>query len=808
MTVTIRLKQKFTALIVLTTLAFLPVVQAEACAPVYPLAVIVNWNHPDLPLKSFAAGNLGIVQSTWARSYLSVAYRYLTACNLTASEQASVLRLWHTRLKNAASFTSEADQVSVMEAYLKLRSRALGVSDKSVPNIYSKTSAYSYEQNIEDDAFANARATLQARMKRYGPNSREVRQWINGQDDVFGLNKSGKLKIPPALGKGFDQTLVEDRAYQIAAATLYLKDYARAGELFAKIAQDKCAPGYGLASYLVARCKAKDVLENGRADDAPATIALIESMAAKEPDLERRLDLVDLIGPLNFLCNSDRQSFERLVQSVSHQHSDGFGRDVGDLTFKICELIGQAENKDKSQADTGLTGSEKAKSDAGLTGLTVHDLQIYDLTDWLVTLCQPYDDWYDGDKEKKQIKAKRAIHALQQWRKNHTLHWLVAVMCCNGLRSAQLKDALEAAKKIPVASPAYLTASFYIIDELIASNQKGEARKRLKTILAHSRDLPRSAGNLFKAQLLAVSTSADEYLDAACLHLPEEAENDLMLPSNWLELERRSSAGPEISAWDKSVADDLNYQLPLSVWLKLCRKRDISPELHGQIICATWLRSILLNKQELAKELSGSLVEAYPSCAQKVSEYNSAPAGEEKQYALARLVLENYGMSPYVCAGVPRIGNSINQFDWYQINFWLPLAPSASRDADGDATGGRFRWAPVVEATAIPTADIMEGYCQAGIGRLLSPKEKTDAAKELNQIRNNHPSKLFGQAVLDWARSHPQDPDLPLLLFKIVKLPWWSGSSETGSLYSKKAFKLLHASYPHNKWTAKALWWY
>jgi hypothetical protein len=42
-----------------------------ACAPEYDRASFVSWVHPDLPLKNYAAGNLGILQSGW-RGRISV----------------------------------------------------------------------------------------------------------------------------------------------------------------------------------------------------------------------------------------------------------------------------------------------------------------------------------------------------------------------------------------------------------------------------------------------------------------------------------------------------------------------------------------------------------------------------------------------------------------------------------------------------------------------------------------------------------------------------------------------------------------
>src|SRR5260221_9387781 len=50
--------------------------------------------HPDVPLEKYAAGRLGIVQPTFARSYLVVAYRYFAGVPLTKDEQFAAEALW------------------------------------------------------------------------------------------------------------------------------------------------------------------------------------------------------------------------------------------------------------------------------------------------------------------------------------------------------------------------------------------------------------------------------------------------------------------------------------------------------------------------------------------------------------------------------------------------------------------------------------------------------------------------------------------------------------------------------------------
>ena len=61
-----------------------------SCAPEFPYAVFTYKYHPDFPLKNYAAGAIGIPQPTYARSYLVVAYRYLSGVSLNPGASATV----------------------------------------------------------------------------------------------------------------------------------------------------------------------------------------------------------------------------------------------------------------------------------------------------------------------------------------------------------------------------------------------------------------------------------------------------------------------------------------------------------------------------------------------------------------------------------------------------------------------------------------------------------------------------------------------------------------------------------------------
>ncbi len=82
------------------------------------------FGHPDFPLKKFAAGSLGVIHPDFARSYLLIAYRYLSAAPLTVPEQSAIVSLWNTRLLD----TSMGTDVDT-SAWIAARQKVPGASE-------------------------------------------------------------------------------------------------------------------------------------------------------------------------------------------------------------------------------------------------------------------------------------------------------------------------------------------------------------------------------------------------------------------------------------------------------------------------------------------------------------------------------------------------------------------------------------------------------------------------------------------------------------------------------------------------------
>src|SRR5262245_1700321 len=99
-----------------------------ACGPFTMEAVFVYTVHPAYPLDHFARGEIGIIQPSYARSYLYVAYRYLNSTPLSPQEQKAVAELWNERLNNSNAVNEE----SMVKTWLDARQKVPGLPEAKI----------------------------------------------------------------------------------------------------------------------------------------------------------------------------------------------------------------------------------------------------------------------------------------------------------------------------------------------------------------------------------------------------------------------------------------------------------------------------------------------------------------------------------------------------------------------------------------------------------------------------------------------------------------------------------------------------
>ena len=455
----------------------------SSCGPFFARAAFIYTAHPDFPLEKFAAGELGVLQPTYARSYLVVAYRYLTGTGFNVAEQQALVALWRERLVS----TVEANAEAWTKIWLEARSKVPGIAPVSSLNVFRSWGQFSNYLNCPEDAFKTAASTLHRLQKRFGPESPAVRAWVQAQDVVFAKCSDGaNLTLQPAT----DTQLRADSAYQVATAQFYSGNFDAAIEAFEAIAKDTDSPWRSLAPYLAARAlvrKATLGAEEGKVDhvvleQAEAQVRKIladSEQRAMHPATRRLLQFVRFRSTPTPLLHE-------LAQAVLKQDAPmTLQQDLTDYTLLLDKHLGDQAD---AQAPVSTASAAAVKDEV--------------LSDWIVTF---------------QATDQEALaHALAQWEKTSALPWLVAVLTKLDASHEKATQLVAAATQIQPTSPAFASVAFHRARLLLQAGKKDEVRTYLDTILARGTDaFPVSAANFLRAVRMQVARNLDEFLTYA-----------------------------------------------------------------------------------------------------------------------------------------------------------------------------------------------------------------------------------------------------------------------------------------------------
>src|ERR1700722_3244561 len=285
------MKLRFIGLASLVAVVLLsPNRNVEACGPDFEPEVFVSATTPD-DIPTFASGQLGILQSGYDSNEYAVAWRYLNGGNLSAAERAgytSPVGASETEFRNGDAASqiymeqNEKDRMSQEPSGQWLLERAKYAQPNPPEDQKSSSPAdyvgtiIIYDENYlncPDPAFSSATLTLKSRANTWGPKSQWLANWIHAQDAVFS-NCDGKAVaipvLPPADGP---ELLKADRAYQVASATFYAKQFDDAARQFAAIAADHNSPWSQWGDYLAARATIRKAFAMGKPTDGWSEVA-------------------------------------------------------------------------------------------------------------------------------------------------------------------------------------------------------------------------------------------------------------------------------------------------------------------------------------------------------------------------------------------------------------------------------------------------------------------------------------------------------------------------------------------------------
>ncbi|HWN12065.1 MAG TPA: hypothetical protein VNO50_22740 [Pyrinomonadaceae bacterium] len=745
------------------TVLFVVLIQPPAsfaCGPFTLGSVFTFKAHPEYPLEKFAEGEIGIVQPSYARSYLYVAYRYLGGGTFSPADQKALVDLWKDRLEYRSA---PGDQDWIKE-WQTARQKVLSGKSPEIDVYRNREKPNQFESflNCQQDAFQTAAATLAERARKAGAESPELKQWAEAQDLVF-ANCSEGQHIPLPLSADANELLRADRAYQIAAANFYAGNFDLAKTQFAAIALDAKSPWRVLGPYMVARTL---IRKASLGPEETRKVALVEaednlSKILKKPELESNHAAARrLMNIVSLRLHPEERLHELGRLLAGNPGLANLKQDLWDYTVLLDQFVGDDEAHHQQEAARTI------------------NLQADDLTDWITTI--------------QSEKPEALDHAVQRWQAMSSGPWLVAALAKVKSTHGEAARLQAAAAQLPPTSPAFATASFHLMRLNIEAGRFAEARTYLDGLFRKNEGrLNRSTLNLLHHQRLMVSDSLEDFLTHA-QRIPAGFswdDGNREIPVDDDEFGEGEKPPRDRKLFDSDAGSILNLRMPLALLSQIPNSTRLPENLRRDVTQAVWLRAILLDNPKTATSLTPTLKTLVPAMTPVLNEYLSARGPAAKKFAGVYAWLKYPGLEPFVDDGVGR-GMSLGEQDSYRDNWWCGAA-FLDRNSSAVETAGA------------------KSDLDSHLPPFLTPAQLAVAQKEYAELAAMGASPNYlSRQVIEWATKNPTDPRVPEALHLAVKTSRYGcADKETGG-WSKAAHDLLHRRYPNNEWTKKTPYWF
>lgn len=730
----------------------------EACGPFSLSAIFTYAKHPDMPFEPFVQGNIGVVQPSYARSYLYAAYRQMAGVKFDEKEQGALVALWKERLDGGWG-PSEADSI---RPWRDARATIPGMTAEPRIGLYrnrEKPNDYESYLNCQDDAFVTAANTLNDRKQRHGADNAEIKDWVQAQDAVFSNCAEGR-NIPAQAAAAAPAWLRLDRAYQIAAANFYAGQFVEARTQFTAIAADGSSPWAQTAEYMVARTSLRQagLGEAGGRQKALADAELKLQQILGEKRLSSQHHAAGRLLNLVRLRFRPEEKLHELSNAILKKGvSKTLKQDVWDYTLLLDKFLGDSEGP-----------PERDKVPAPITA--------DDVTDWIVTF------------ESSGSAARN--HAVQKFRETSSLPWLVAALAKIEAKDQEAVSLLDAAALVDRRSPAFASLAYHRVRLLMDGGKEEAAREVLDQLLAGDRSqMPKSAVNLFLGQRMLLARSLEEFLR----HAPRPPagfsydEDGRELPA---EPDETGRPKEELTLFDQDAVTLLNENIPLTVLARAAKANALPAHLRRELTPTAWLRAALLDRHEAANQLAPVLASFYPQLKELLEAYRKETTPDARKFTAAYLALKFPGLRPAVTAGAGR-SIALDEVDSYRDNWWC--------------LAGSNRVIP----TEAPPTDPGSRSPQRTLPLFLSPVETASAATELAKLNALGVAPNFlARTAVEWANRKPADPRAAEALHLAVTSTRRGCTDDETGRWSKAAFDLLHRRYPRSPWTEKTKYWF
>lgn len=714
--------------------------------------------HPDLPLNGFARGQLGILEPTYARSYLFVAYRYMMNEPLSPGDQKLVVDMWNDRLT-----TVDASCHSDVSAWLKARAAIPGVAKIEEIDCERPISAEESWQtycNCQTSAFETAAKTLQELIQRYGANSPTTKEWVKAQDEVFSncgsRPYSDQVKpaaIPASLPASADAAAQKYRNYQIAAANFYAQNFERAREQFDAIAADKDSPFKQISAYLAARALIRQATLQAKGNQFLDQAQQRLSKLAADPAFNGMKDDITTLSELvDAKLNREHYIHQLLAQTIPMKN-------LRDVTFVLDSWLDVNNGGDGDDKKPQLPAS----------------LLKFDAVDWVVTF--------------QDSKPSATRHAVERWKQTKALPWLVAAVSSIHANDADAPAIMSAAEQHEQAGPARWTCFSNAIRLQLEKHQYDAARKELDTVLANPpADLSPGCLNDLRQQRFALAQNLDEFVKFGIQTPLSICSNGAVeqVPDDVEDIVKKGKSNPPLPAPEfiSSAAEAADNQMPLTVLTELAQNQKLPHDQRNNVAWTSWVRAVLIDADADARKLAAIAKPLNKKKAALFDSYLNAADADGRKFAATFLMLQFSSANPNVAWGPLQEDGYGDSSGW-----WWGEKPVAGKFqlgmGDSDAN------------TVKPVAfDFLKGSAPQ-VKKELAVLERIPAAPN-----------YFANVVFNFAKTHPADPRVPEALHLVVKATHYGTTTDATKGFSKQAFTMLHTKYKSSPWTAKTPYYY
>jgi hypothetical protein len=721
----------------------------SSCGPFIPSAVFTRLNLPENE-RDFFGGHLGLLQPTYYRRYLAMAYRILNDAPLRDDVIAALDSERRRRMTVGGGQAANDDPVKIWKA---ARLQVPEIKPVEIRPYRIAGDSFSFYPGCADDAFRTAAKTLDSLIARAGARSLEVRDWLAAQDVVFS-NCGGGANIPQAVQPGASARSRANRAYQIASAYFYAAQYDEAKARFEQIAKDDSSPWHSLAPYIVARVEL-------RREDYEGAETQLQSII-DDPKLARMHSAARSLLEYAEARNNPAKRMVTIAHNLLRRPDPQLEHDLSDYTF----LYDKFENPDPNETRYSAQRFQSV-------------IDQDELTRWIHAF--------------QRGSAQNLGDYVRQWRDSKSPAWLMTALTFAQGNVREAPELIAAARQIAEDSPAYVTARFHGTRLLIETKQDAAARSFVDEALANGAGMPLSAVNALRAERMSVAQDFNEFLTYAPRTVVGESIDFMPGES---EATQKAETKP-LSYFDADATRVFNDSLPLEMWLRAARTAHIDNRLRAGVAQAAWVRAVLIDSVS-APALARELARLKPAYATEIRQYLSAN-GDRRRFDAVFWMLHHPEARPELRAGLSRLSPD-DKIDQFRDNWWCGTTKPGDQPFRQALSGEPSVFSPVLRRiypSGSPAAAFVDGEQSAA-----SEAER----KKLNAV-GAAPSFLAA-AVVRWANAHPTDKRLPEALALAVKSSRFGCTDSTSARPVREAFELLHRRYPGNEWTRRTPYWY